>query len=255
MRKKVVCVRSLAIGEGRPKICVPLVAENRTELAAELTALKGVPFDLVEWRADYFKDLAVPGGMEEAARRIRETIGNAPVLFTLRTRNEGGLFSTEKGNAQYEEILLHGASLEETDLVDVELFTAGEEAAHLTEKIRKCGCAVIGSSHDFAATPSVEEMRGRLIRMQQAGMDITKLAVTPVCRLDVIRLMEATAEMEAYYADRPFITMSMGSLGSISRVSGSLTGSAVTFGTVHAASAPGQLPARELAGILELLRI
>ena len=51
------------------------------------------------------------------------------------------------------------------------------------------------------------------------------------------------------------MTMSMGALGAVSRVSGSLTGSAVTFGTAGHASAPGQLPAAELREMLELLKV
>ena len=59
--------------------------------------------------------------------------------------------------------------------------------------------------------------------------------------------------MKERYADRPYITMSMGKLGLVSRISGELTGSAVTFGSASAASAPGQLPVGELRTILSLL--
>ena len=64
--------------------------------------------------------------------------------------------------------------------------------------------------------------------------------------------MEATLE-EHSSRPQPLVTMSMGDLGMVSRISGSLTGSAVTFGSAAEASAPGQLPAEALRNILELL--
>lgn len=55
------------------------------------------------------------------------------------------------------------------------------------------------------------------------------------------------------HADRPLITMSMGSLGVVSRVSGATFGSAATFGAAKKASAPGQVSVDELRSILEVL--
>ena len=86
-------------------------------------------------------------------------------------------------------------------------------------------------------------------------MDITKLAVMPKCRRDVLRLLEAAVEMEEEKGDRPCITMSMGNLGMISRIAGSLTGSALTFGTAGRASAPGQFSAKEAAEFLRMFAL
>lgn len=84
-------------------------------------------------------------------------------------------------------------------------------------------------------------------------MDITKIAVMPRRRLDVLELLVAAVEMEEVHGDRPCVTMSMGGLGVISRVSGGFSGSAITFGTVGRSSAPGQLPAEKLEDILRIL--
>ena len=75
------------------------------------------------------------------------------------------------------------------------------------------------------------------------GGDVVKLAVMPETGEDVLRLMAASLDMRERYADRPFVTMSMGPMGAVTRISGGLTGSAITFGTAGEASAPGQLPA------------
>ena len=43
-------VRNIVIGEGIPKICVPIVGKTKEELLSEVEVLKSVPVDVVEWR-------------------------------------------------------------------------------------------------------------------------------------------------------------------------------------------------------------
>ena len=47
--------------------------------------------------------------------------------------------------------------------------------------------------------------------------------------------------------------MSMGRLGVVSRLCGQGFGSAITFGLVDKASAPGQIPAEKLMQVLEIV--
>jgi len=70
---------------------------------------------------------------------------------------------------------------------------------------------------------------------------------------DVLTLLSATNEMFKKYADRPIVTMSMGPLGVISRMSGEIFGSSMTFGAVGQVSAPGQIPVEQLATALDIL--
>jgi len=77
--------------------------------------------------------------------------------------------------------------------------------------------------------------------------------VMPKNSTDVLTLIEATNDMKVEFADRPIVTMSMGSLGMVSRISGGVFGSAMTFGSAKQASAPGQVPINELKRILEVL--
>lgn len=92
-----------------------------------------------------------------------------------------------------------------------------------------------------------------LRRMQELNGDISKLAVMPHSAVDVIRLLSVTARMKETYADRPFITMSMGAQGLVSRLAGESFGSCVTFGCAGTASAPGQMEAETLSRILEAI--
>ena len=115
------------------------------------------------------------------------------------------------------------------------------------------GVKVIMSNHDFFKTPSKEEIISRLCAMQEKGADIPKIAVMPQSKKDVLTLLSATNEMVEEHADRPIITMSMAATGVISRVCGEVFGSALTFGAVGKASAPGQMGAGELKEMLTTL--
>ena len=108
------------------------------------------------------------------------------------------------------------------------------------------------SSHDFNRTPSAAEMMTRIAKMDGLGADLCKIAVMPQCAEDVLTLLGVSVQASAIFR-APLITMSMGRLGAVSRLCGSLSGSAVTFGTLGDASAPGQLPAGQMEEILPLL--
>ena len=85
--------------------------------------------------------------------------------------------------------------------------------------------------------------------MKALGADLPKLAVMPQSPADVLAVLEATYEASAQIG--PVITMAMGDLGKLSRVSGGLTGSCLTFGAGSSASAHGQLNAEDLRAILQ----
>ncbi len=247
---KSVTVRNVTIGKGRPKICVPLVAATAEGILTEAKGLLDVPADIVEWRADWYEDALEKEKVLKVAESLRRVLGEKPLLFTLRTEKEGG----EKALPAEEYIELNLAVVESgfVDLIDIELFTAGEEGARVIEAAHKAQVKVIMSSHDFFKTPSREAMTGRLQKMQQMGADIPKLAVMPQSKRDLLALLEVTLEMSEAL-ECPIVTMSMSSIGMVSRLVGETFGSVLTFGAVGQRSAPGQPGARELAEVLEMI--
>ena len=52
-----VVVRNVAIGEGIPKICVPIVGVTREEILAAAENIKSTKADVVEWRVDWYEDI------------------------------------------------------------------------------------------------------------------------------------------------------------------------------------------------------
>lgn len=244
-------VRGVRIGEGIPKICVPIVGTTRDEILAAAKSFESVKKDVVEWRADWFEGVFDFAQVEAVLKELRQVLGNTPVLFTFRTANEGGEKAIEP--AAYAELNKRAAATGLIDLVDVEAFTGDEVVRDIIESAHESGVVVVASNHDFEKTPEKDEIVRRLRKMQELDADIPKIAVMPQSRKDVLTLLSATEEMVSEYADRPIITMSMSATGLISRLCGECFGSALTFGAVGKASAPGQMNASDLSEILNLI--
>lgn len=249
----IVKVRNISIGEGRPKICVPIVERTAREIIAKAEGFGKIPVDIVEWRADWYDDVSDIDKVLDTVKELRKVLGETPLLFTFRTLREGGekTISAE----QYSSLNVAVAKSGNVDLIDVEVFfeEGAETVKYIISTAQEAGVKVIGSNHHFHETPEKDDMVSILRKMQAMGVDIPKIAVMPTNKCDVIKLLEATLEMSEKYADRPIITMSMASAGIISRISGQIFGSAVTFGSVDRASAPGQIEVRELESVLEIL--
>ena len=244
-------VRNIEIGAGIPKICVPIVGVTREEILAAAENIKSTKADVVEWRVDWYEDIFDFAKTEATMKALREALGEMPILFTFRTSKEGGEKAIE--TETYVELNQNAAKTGLIDLVDVEAFTGDEAVKAVVETAHANGVKVIASNHDFHKTPAKEEIVSRLRKMQELGADIPKIAVMPQNKKDVLTLLAATEEMASEYADRPIITMSMSETGVISRLSGEVFGSALTFGAVGKVSAPGQMGIEDLTTVLGLL--
>lgn len=245
-------VRNVVIGEGLPKIIVPIVGKTKEDIIKAAESFSEYRYDIVEWRVDWFDGVFNFAEVEDTAKSLRDTLGDdKPILFTFRTSKEGGEKAIEP--EAYVELNKRIAMTGLVDLVDVEAFTGDSYVLDIIETAHKCGVKVVASNHDFDKTPAKEDLIYRLRKMQDLGADIPKIAVMPKNKKDVLTLLEATEAMANDYADRPIITMSMAGTGLISRLSGEVFGSAATFGAVGTVSAPGQMNVKDLDIILNLI--
>ncbi len=244
-------VKNIKIGEGIPKICIPLVAKTKEEFIETAKGLTSLKFDLVELRIDHFQEVENLEAVKELTKEIRNILKDTPILFTFRSFKEGG--EKEISNEYYKTLNIEISKTGLVDLIDIELFTGDEIVNEMVEKIHENNIKIVMSNHDFHKTPEKDEIVKRLCRMQDLKSDIPKIAVMPNTTADVLTLLSATEEMKKNHHSTPVITMSMGGLGVISRISGETFGSALTFGAVKKASAPGQVPVEELYTILNIL--
>ena len=246
-----IMIRDVAIGEGIPKICVPIVGKTREEIIKAAEEIRTLPVDVVEWRADWYEEIFEADVVLDILQELRRILGELPLLFTFRTKKEGGEKEIDEKNYRTLNQLAAESGL--ADLIDVEVFSGDEVVNDLVRTAHENEVKVIGSNHDFGKTPSKEEIIRRLQKMQELDVDLPKIAVMPKKKEDVLTLLVATEEMNRKYADRPIITMSMAGDGVISRLCGEVFGSALTFGAAGQASAPGQIGVKELRQILTIL--
>lgn len=246
-----VVVRNVKIGDGIPKICVPIVGVTKEDILNEAKTFDAIPVDVVEWRVDWFEDVFDTEKVKEVLAELRAVLKDTPLLFTFRTSKEGGEKAID--SATYAELNKTVAQTGNVDLVDVEAFTGDEIVKDIIDAAHKAGVKIVASNHNFEKTPDKDDIVARLCKMQTLGADIPKIAVMPQNKKDVLTLLAATEEMSREHADRPIITMSMAGTGVISRLCGEVFGSALTFGAAKKASAPGQMNVDDLAQILSLL--
>ena len=246
-----VVVRNVKIGEGIPKICVPIVGVTKEDIINEAKTFEDIPVDVVEWRVDWFEHVYETEKVKEVLVELRAALKETPLLFTFRTSKEGGEKAIEP--EAYAALNKAVAETGNVDLVDVEAFTGDEIVKDIIQAAHKAGVKVVASNHDFDKTPEQADIVGRLCKMQELGADIPKIAVMPRSKKDVITLLAATEEMTREHADRPIITMSMAGTGVVSRLCGEVFGSALTFGAAKKASAPGQVGVHDLETVLNLL--
>lgn len=240
-------IKNVEVGKGIPKICIPLTGKNREEIIEEMEIVKKSNPDLIEWRVDFFEESDNPERVCEMLGTINDSFKQIPVLFTFRTKEEGGEKSIM--SEDYVKLLKEVSERRLADIVDVQVFWYGEKSEDFIKELKETGAVVLASSHHFEGTPSVREMSDALYTMENRGADIVKLAVMPQSGKDVCALLEATMERKEH-SNKPMITMSMGQSGMLSRICGELTGSCVTFASGKQASAPGQIKADELKKVL-----
>lgn len=208
--------------------------------------------DLIEWRIDFFDQVEDAEKLVETAKKLRQVMGEMPLLTTFRTHFEGGV--KKLSEEDYFDICRVLIKEKVTDLLDLELFRKTSELKKVIAEAHENNIYIIMSNHDFDKTPATSELERRLTLMKTFGADIAKIAVMPNSARDVLNLLLAADNMK-YKLNCPLITMAMGDIGKVTRISGEVFGSCLTFGTVGDASAPGQIESTNLKGILDTLKL
>ena len=248
-----VTIRGCCIGEGRPKVIIPIVEHTEAAILKTAAQFSTLRADCVEWRVDCFEGAKDLSAIARCVAKLRVALRDKLLLVTFRTKAEGG--EQALSHPEYLAFLSLVLDTDCADLIDIEFFTAGADLPQLITDAHTAGAAVVCSSHDFHKTPPRAELVSRMVQMQQAGADLPKLAVMPQSRTDVLELLAATAEMADLHPETPVITMSMGALGAVSRLAGETFGSAMTFANPGQASAPGQVSLDIVNEVLDALHL
>ena len=249
---KVIDVRGRKLGGETPLICTPLVGRTRERVLAEAASVVAKKPDVIEWRVDFFDGIGDTAAVLDTGRALRAAAGDTPIIFTRRSIKEGGepiAIGDEDVVRLYDAVGATGL----VDFLDFEMSNDAGQVQRVLESARRHGTRVILSYHNFGYTPGLDFLVQRFLEAERLGGDVAKVAVMPRDRADVLTLFAATSQAEAK-ARIPLISMSMGPLGSVTRMIGGVFGSALSFAVGEGSSAPGQIPIADLNTVFAVLR-
>lgn len=218
------------------KIIVPFCPTSELDIEnVDLSLFEGA--DIIEWRADFI----TPDKIILVAENFFKKFAQWPILFTLRTSQEGGNFEFSK--SVYVSILRHILIDFHPAFVDVEAYSKPfmmEELADFKDKL-------VYSYHNFQNIPDNLEMI--LTFFAEQNPSVIKLALTARSKFEVWdALLRASLFREKY--EIPLIMIIMGEFGKISR----LVDSPWTFARLEPVKNElGQYTVAEIKKILELL--
>lgn len=241
---------SVTLGEGMPKVCVPVMGGSLDALRQAARRAAHARADVIELRIDSLSPMPDADTALSACRAVREAAGDIPLLFTLRTARDGGPGSADA--AAYEKLLCTLVKARAFEAVDCELSVGEEAFARIVRAAHAAGVSVVGSSHEFGEIGDMARAADWLARQQELGADVCKAAVMT---RDRVQALEAALTMTRMGETLrvPMIAIAMGPAGVLTRVCCECMGSCLTFGTAGEASAPGQTDAAALRAAMDTI--
>ncbi len=216
------------------KIAIPLSDENFEEYL-EIASNEGA--DIIEIRVDLFENRD-PEFIKEKIESVHKK--GLETILTIRSEREGG--KRVEGREK-----LFGYLSPLSDYTDIEL-SSTNLLGFVRQIVKSSGKKLIVSLHDFKSTPPGWLIGEYLREMYRWGADIAKIAVTPQTGEDVARLLCFSRRVSGKK-----IIIAMGDKGKVTRVAGYIFDSVITYSFVGRATAPGQIPLKEMVYIRNLL--
>lgn len=234
------------------KTIVPITAKTKEQAIAQAKVIvANQDADLAEFRIDLLDFAADSKQVIALGHELKKILGDKPMIATIRTHNEGGKLSIS--DSDYGKTYQAYLKQPFMDLLDVEMFRDQQVVKNTVKLAHDKKVLIVMSNHDFQKTPSEDEIVKRLLKQDELGADILKIAVMPQSKQDVFTLMNATLKV-SQQSKKPLLTMSMGKLGTISRIASANMGGSFSFGMIGEASAPGQIDVTQLKQFLKTVQ-
>lgn len=216
------------------------VMPRSIEEAQAIDVLRYQDADIIEWRADFLPKEAIL----QVAPAIFEKFAGRELVFTLRTRAEGG--QIELSSEEYVQMIKEVAQLYQPDYIDFEYFNFKDVFDQMLDFPN-----LVLSYHNFQETP--ENLMEILSELTSLNPKIVKIAVMANTEQDVLDLMNFTRGFKTLNPEQEYVTISMGKVGKVSRITSDVTGSSWSFASLDEASAPGQISLSSMTKIREIL--
>ncbi len=234
------------------KTIVPITAKNKEQAIAQAKVIAAnQDADLAEFRIDLLDFAADSKQVIALGHELKNILATKPMIATIRTQNEGGKLTIS--DADYGKTYQAYLKQPFMDMLDVEMFRDQQVVKNTVKLAHDKKVLIVMSNHDFQQTPSEDEIVKRLLKQDELGADILKIAVMPQSKQDVFTLMNATLKV-SQQSKKPLLTMSMGKLGTISRIATANMGGSFSFGMIGEASAPGQIDVTQLKQFLKTVQ-
>ncbi|MGO6613172.1 type I 3-dehydroquinate dehydratase [Streptococcus pneumoniae] len=216
------------------------VMPRSLEEAQALDATRYLDADIIEWRADYLPKEAIL----QVAPAIFEKFVGRELVFTLRTRSEGG--EIDLSPEEYIHLIKEVAQLYQPDYIDFEYYSYKDVFEEMLDFPN-----LVLSYHNFQETP--ENMMEILSELTILNPKLVKVAVMAHTEQDVLDLMNYTRGFKTLNPEQEYVTISMGKVGKVSRITADVTSSSWSFASLDEASAPGQISLASMKKIREIL--
>ena len=216
------------------------VMPKSIEEAQGIDAMRYIDADIIEWRADFLPKEAIL----QVAPAIFEKFAGRELLFTLRTRAEGGEIDLD--SAEYVQIIKDVAQLYQPEYLDFEYFGHKDVFEQMLDFPN-----LVLSYHNFQETP--DNMMEILSELTSLTPKVVKVSVMAHTAQDVLDLMNFTRGFKTLNPEQEYVTISMGKVGKVSRITSDVTGSSWSFASLDAASAPGQISLSNMVKIREIV--
>ncbi|HGR1629231.1 TPA: type I 3-dehydroquinate dehydratase [Streptococcus pneumoniae] len=216
------------------------VMPRSLEEAQALEATRYLDADIIEWRADYLPKEAIL----QVAPAIFEKFAGRELVFTLRTRSEGG--EIDLSPEEYIHLIKEVAQFYQPDYIDFEYYSYKDVFEEMLDFPN-----LVLSYHNFQETP--ENMMEILSELTILNPKLVKVAVMAHTEQDVLDLMNYTRGFKTLNPEQEYVTISMGKVGKVSRITADVTGSSWSFASLDEVSAPGQISLASMKKIREIL--
>ena len=234
------------------KTIVPITAKTKEQAIAQAKVIAAnQDADLAEFRIDLLDFAADSKQVISLGHELKKILGDKPMIATIRTHNEGGKLTIS--DADYGKTYQAYLKQPFMDMLDVEMFRDQQVVKNTVKLAHDKKVLIVMSNHDFQKTPGEDEIVKRLLKQDELGADILKIAVMPQSKQDVFTLMNATLKV-SQQSKKALLTMSMGKLGTISRIATANMGGSFSFGMIGEASAPGQIDVTQLKQFLKTVQ-
>ena len=221
------------------KLVVSIMPRNIEEVQA-IDVTRYEDADIIEWRADFLAKEAIL----QVAPAVFEKFAGRELLFTLRTRSEGG--EIDLSSEEYVQIIKDVTQLYQPDYVDFEYYTHKDAFDQMLDFPN-----LVLSYHNFQETP--DNMMEILSELTSLTPKVVKVSVMAHTEQDVLDLMNYTRGFKTLNPEQDYVTISMGKIGKVSRITSDVTGSSWSFASLDEASAPGQISLSSMKKIREIL--